>query len=340
MQVLATLDREIIHFAERDIRISSKYRTIFYERGGQLRRIEMPADAAYKRPFGALRLTRRALRLDKCNVVLHEKNLVIIRQGKVYFYDFATDQLKETLTLRNCRNVLHQSINATPEGTLYFGEYGNNGDRREVPVYRSQDGGRSWEEIYTFPPGDIKHVHGCYYDRFTDSVWVCTGDFADENWLLRADRDFQQIERIGNGSQRYRTCNLIFTETHVHWLMDSQLEPPHHIALNRATGKTTVGQLMQGPIWYVKELTGQGGYLAASTQEIGPGVLDGYIHLYHSTDYWNWKTIHTFQHDGLPMRYFKFGVVGFADGEQSADEFYLFFEAVRGWDGRSVKCSL
>ena len=339
MEILSFIDREIIHFADKDILISSKYRTIYFSENGKTTKVKLPEKNPIKLFFGLFRLTRRALRLDKCNVFLHNGNLVIIRQGKVYFYDSKEDKITETLQLKNCRNVLHQSINSTPDGNIYFGEYGNNGDRKSVPVYRSADGGKSWSVIYEFTPGSIKHVHGCYYDKFTNKIWVCTGDFEGENWLLVADQDFNEINRIGNGQQKYRTCNLFFTEKEVHWLMDSQLETSYHIIFNRATSTIEVGQKLMGPVWYIKELE-NGGYLAATAQEIGEGVLDKQAHLYHSNDLRTWETIKRFDHDGLPMRYFKFGVIGFADGRQTKDEFYMFFEAIKGFDGKSIKCSL
>ncbi|MBR9920821.1 MAG: hypothetical protein GYB31_08275 [Bacteroidetes bacterium] len=339
MKILRKLNKEIIHFAEGETMISSKYRTVYYRFGNEEIKVQLPENSLLKRLFGWFRLSRRALRLDKCNVFLHEGNLIIIRQGKVYLYNTAEKQLTQTLALRNCRNVLHQSINSTPEGYIYFGEYGNNGNRNAVPVYCSKDGGTSWEEIYTFAPGSIKHVHGCYYDHYTDKIWVCTGDFEGENCLLVADKDFKKVHKIGDGQQKYRTCNLIFTEKEVHWLMDSQLETSYHIVLDRATEKIDVRQKLMGPVWYIKELSDKG-YLAATAQEIGAGVLDNKVHLYYSEDLKEWKTLATFNHDGFPKRYFKFGVIGFADGRQSGNSFYMFFEAIKGFDGKSIECCL
>jgi hypothetical protein len=102
---------------------------------------------------------------------------------------------------------------------------------------------------------------------------------------------------------------------------------------NRSAGRTGRG----GP-WLARGR--QDFSLAGSAQEIGPGVLDDKVHLYVSNDLKEWKTLKTFSHDKLPKRYFKFGVIGFADGKQTSDEFYMFFEAVKGFDGKSLKCSL
>ena len=339
MKIISRINKEIVHYAQSDTLITSKYRTIFFRQNGNTIKVKLPEKKPLMQLFGFFRLTRRALRIDKCNVFLQLDNLIIIRGGQVYLYHTKKNELIHTLSLRNCRNVLHQSINSTPDGYIYFGEYGNNGNRDSVPVYCSKDGGFSWEEIYTFPAGSIKHIHGCYYDKYIDKVWVCTGDYKDENWLLVADREFNEVKKIGNGQQKYRTCNLIFTQKQVHWLMDSQLETSYHIIMDRDTNNITVGQKLRGPIWYIKELE-DNSYLAATAQEIGEGVLDDKIHLYYSTDLKEWKTIKTFNHDGLPKRYFKFGVIGFADGKQTKDNFYMFFEAVKGFDGKSIKCSL
>ena len=339
MKILQLIDKEIIHYAEKEVMISSKYRTISYENNGVIIKIELPEKNLIKRLFGLFRISRRALRLDKCNVFLSSEGLIIIRQGKVYLYKTKEKRLIQTLTLRNCRNVLHQSINATPDGYIYFGEYGSNSKRKSVPVYRSVDGGQTWKEIYTFPAGSIKHIHGCYYDKYEDKIWVCTGDFEDENCLLAADREFSSVEKYGDGQQKYRTCKILFTENNVHWLMDSPLETSYQITMDRKTKKIKIGQKLMGPVWYVKALE-DGGYLAATAQESGDGVLDDKVHLYFSSDLEEWKTIQKFDHDGLPKGWFKFGVIGFADGEQSSEAFYMFFEAVKGYDGKAIKCSL
>ena len=332
------IHREICHYASPELLITSQYNRVYVQKGASEFSFKLPSDG-WKAPFGLFRLTRRALRLDKCNVVPAAGGCVIVRQGKVYHYDETSGSLTHTLTLKNCRNVLHQSIAVIDGKELFFGEYGNNPERAEVPVYRSLDGGRTWQTIFTFPAGGIKHVHGCYYDPVEKKVWVLTGDFKDECRILCADTKFKNVEWIGDGQQSYRTCNVFFEKDSVHWIMDSQLQDSYHIKLERKTRKIKRMQAFPGPVWYIKRLE-DGYYLAATAQEIGPGVKDQYAHLMVSRDLETWEDVHQFAHDGLPKRWFKFGVIGFVDGAQRSDGFYLFAEAIRGLDGKTALCAL
>ena len=330
--------REIMHYASGPFSISSHNNRVYIDNGTGEARITLPGQS-WGKILGMSRLARRALRLDKCNIVPIGDNLIIVRQGRVYHYNRDRQQLDETLELRQCRNVLHQSITVTDSGNVFFGEYGRNPQRIPVPIYRSSDGGATWKVAYEFPAAKARHVHGCYWDPYEKKIWSLTGDFEDECHILVTDEDFNEIEWIGDGGQVYRACNVFFEKDAVHWVMDSQLEPSHHIRLDRDTRRISRLAEFPGPVWYIKRLT-DGYYLAATAQEIGPGVRDEYTHLLVSRDLESWESIRQFEHDGLPKRFFKFGVIGFADGEQSSDGFYLFAEAIKGLDGKVALCRL
>ena len=334
------INKEICHYASDEVCITSRRNTVFVDGKEVSYRVSLPCSTWWKKGLSVSRLARRALRLDKCNVVPVDRGLVIIHQGKVYHYCEETKSLTHTLDLKNCRNVLHQSV-LVMEGRkeIYFGEYGSNPDRGEVPVYRSSDAGKTWETVFAFPKGKIRHIHGCYYDPVEKKIWVLTGDFKDECQVVCCDKDFTNLEWIGNGQQIYRACNAFFEEDAVHWIMDSQLENSYHIKLDRKTREIETKQLFPGPVWYIKRLS-DGYFLATTANEIGAGVHDQYAHIMGSKDLETWEDLYQFEHDKLPKKYFKFGVIGFADGPQRSDAFYIFSEAIKGLDGKVALCKI
>ncbi len=333
--IIKQYDAEICHYASADRFIVSKNRQVF-DKGELI--FHFPGDG-WKALFSWSRLFRRASRLDKCNVFPVRGGFVGIRRGKVYHYSVERGTLTETLSLRNCACVMNQSIAATDQGVLFFGEYGRNPQRGEVPIYRSIDHGQSWHVIFTFRPGETRHIHGCFFDPVENKIWVLCGDFKNECKILVADTDFQQLEWIGDGTQRYRSCGLFFEQGDVHFFMDSQLEENFHFVLDRKTRQIEKLSSLPGPVWFVKQLD-DGYYLIATAQEKGQGVSDDFAHLLISRDLKSWLDIKQFRKDRLPHKYFKNGIVAFCHGNQSSLEFFISTEALSRIDGKVLECSI
>jgi hypothetical protein len=329
---------EKIHHLEGDIIISSFFNKVFFKKGETKIEITLPS-SFFEKIFGLFRISRRLLRLDMCTVLFTEQQLVLVRKGFVYHYNLVTNRLTKTLKLKQCDNILHQSICQSPDGKLFFGEYGGNPKREPVNIYCSEDFGKSWKVIFKFKAGQIRHIHGCYYDKFTNRIWTLTGDFKNENIIQISDLSFKKNEIIGDGSQKFRAVNLFFEKEEVHWMMDSPLEKSYKYTYNRATKITSKGQLFNGPIWFLKRLS-DGYYLAGSSVEKGIGVLTNTACLYISKDLKNWECVREFEKDKLPMPYFKWGVLAFSNGNQSSKSFSIHFEGLKGVDGKSYICSI
>lgn len=331
---------EIMHYADSSTRITSRHRRISVTIGEIGRHVSAPRTAAdWALPFS--RIARRALRTDKCNVVPvgRDGDFVLVRGGVVYRYDAAARALERVLVLERCRVVLHCGIAQPRQGRLYLVEYGRNLGMREVPVHASRDGGRTWERAYALPAGLARHGHGCYWDPFERKIWITTGDFPGQCYVFVADEEFRNVERIGDGSQVYRSVAPLFEADAVHWIMDSPLEQSCHVRLDRATRCVERGQRFAAPVWYTKSLS-DGWRLAATSVEPGPAVSTNRATVYATRDYSHWHEVAAFEHDGLSMKLFKFGVIAFADGLQSSEEFYIFGEALRGLDGSVARCRL
>jgi hypothetical protein len=335
-------EAEIIHFldSETDDMIESRGRVFHVRRKGTSYRIALP-QSIEKRLLATSRLARRALRLDKSNAVFVESRtaVVFVYQGCLYRWSLGSDKVVQTAILKQSRNALHQGVAKFGEDRLFLGEYGHNEKREGVPIWTSCDAGRSWSIAYEFPPQSVKHVHGVYYDPYSGDLWIPTGDFDGECFLYRSDLEFKQLQRYGDGSQSWRTVSLLFEPDRISWIMDSPLETCHLFHFERRTGILKRGRSFPGPVWYVKQLQDNVS-LAQSTFEIGPAVHSDCAHLFASRDNETWFEVAKFKKDRWAGLYFKFGVLGFADGPQTTQSFALFGEALRGFDGQARICSL
>jgi hypothetical protein len=331
---------EIVHHFSDELLVTSTHRQIVCQSSNFGRAVIKLPRTKFDM-FGFSRLARRILRLDKCNVYPLDPqglSLILIRQGCVYKYD-EDNGLRQTLTLRQSRNVLHTDFCRTQSGRLLFGEYGANAERQSIPIYASDDQGDSWYIAYQIPAARAKHVHGVYADKYSDKIWIFTGDANGESWLIEADEEFSEVRYLGDGSQIYRACTAFFTPDKIVWAMDSPLQLSQSVHLDRKTGRVEFHGSFPGPIWYGVELPNVG-YLLASTVEPGDSVTGKEAGIYFSEDLVSWSKLAVFTKDRWPMGLFKFGVIGFSRGERSDGSFYIFGEALKGLDGRSTLCKI
>ena len=333
------IEQEVVHFADEQLQIYSKFNKVFlYSKGFCLQKISLPLNALLIF-IGQFRIVRRFLRLDKSCVLKTSSGLIIFWQRCVYFLsDGNKSGLIRTLTLTGCRNPLHNSIANVDGNIIFFGEYGKP-HKLGKSIYKSCDGGMTWNKVFHFSCDKIRHIHSCKWDPFEKKIWVFTGDFDGQCRILCADLNFCEVEEIGDGSQYFRAVDAVFEKDSVHWIMDSPLKSVHHIRLDRSSRRISIGQEFDGPGWYMKKLT-DGITLSCTTQEIGPSHKDKKVHLMATRDYETWVDIAQFEHDGLKKGLFKFGVGAFSAGNQTSSSFYMHFEAIKGLDGRSARIKI
>lgn len=97
----------------------------------------------------------------------------------------------------------------TPEGILYAGEYFYNKKRVPVHIFSSTDGGKTWDVIYTFPAGAIRHVHDLIYDPYRKGILILTGDWDHESKVLLAFDHFRDVKVVAEGSQAVRSVGTL-----------------------------------------------------------------------------------------------------------------------------------
>jgi hypothetical protein len=289
--------------------------------------------------FGWPRLAQRAARADKCNIYSNALGRTLgIRAGGVYrIEDGATHRLLEI----QGDSVLHGGICEDSDGNFYFGEYFMNPERLPVRIWRADPEIRAVSVAYEFPAKSIRHVHGVYRDRFDpEALWVTVGDFASECYILQTKDRFKTLRKFGDGTQMWRAVALYFTESHVCWLTDSNLEQNYACRMLRATGELEVGQQIDCPGWY-GATTKDGMSIGFTTVEVGPGVKRDESSVLVAEDAFHWREAMTFKKDPYrPIHLFKYGVVSCPSGEMSNDRVWISGEGLVGLDGSSMRLEI
>lgn len=339
-----TLDRDaaIIHHVEPDgKRWATRHRGVLRAHaGGRWERVAAFPFAVPRDFFGFSRPTARAMRADKANIYVNRLGSVLgVRAGKVY--RLRQGAAPEPLFTIQGDSVLHGGICEDRAGNIYLGEYFMNPARGPVRIWRVAPDLASFEPAHEFAAGEVRHIHGIYLDPYDEGVlWATAGDYEGECYLYRSQDGFKNLDRFGDGTQRYRAVRLFFTSECVAWLTDSQIETNHACRMRRSDGALDVGQSLEAPAWY-GATTREGLHLAFTTVEPGPAVRRSTAAVLASWDGFHWQEVHQFEKDfWRPMKLFKYGVISCPTGELTARAFPVSGEGLRGLDGISATLHL
>ncbi len=216
------------------------------------------------------------------------------------------------VTHRILRGTRPLHITSTPQGTIYWGEYFDNRERREVHLYASQDRGATWQVAYTFRAGTIRHVHNIVYDRWADRLWILTGDEGEECKVLRAAFDLGSIETVISGNQQARAVAAIPTPEALYLSTDTPYEHNHVYRLDRTGHLKQLVDLNASSIYGCQV---QHGLFFSTMAEPSAANTDNEVHLVGSSDGACWQTLARWKKDSLSMKYFQYGNVFLPDGE-------------------------
>ena len=202
----------------------------------------------------------------------------------------------------------------TPRDHIFWGEYFDNPRRDEVHIYASTDQGAHWDVAYTFPKGDIRHVHNIVYDEWENCFLVLTGDHGSECRILRASCDFKNIDVILSGNQQARSAALIPTRDALYFSSDTPLEPNHVYRLDRRGNLSRVAALNSSSIYGCRV----GNAIFFSTM-VEPSAInpDRNVCLYGSPDGLQWQRVLQRKKDRWPMGLFQYGNVFLPDGKNT-----------------------
>jgi hypothetical protein len=267
-------------------------------------------------------LTRRFFRAEVTNLYdLNNGDQILIAKKGLFKKKSKTNKFIKVFHIPRGSRPLNLCVD-TNNGIIYFGEYFSNFEKKAVHIYSSKDNGESWSIAYTFKEGNINHIHGLFYDKFTNNIWVVTGDRENECIIGYTVDGFKTFNEVFRGGQDYRTCNLLFYEDYIVYVTDSQYIQNVIKKFDRKTLKISELHNIHGSGIYA----GQNNGFAFCSSTIEPSTvnLDKYSHLYVSKDGVNWKEIAKYKKDIWHKSAFQFGSIQFPRYKHSNENFIVY----------------
>lgn len=295
------------------------------------------ADSEYALP-SRFSLTRRLLRAEITGLysLSNGDHLAIAKKG-LFLQKGGQGNFEKCFAMPRGSKPL--SICIAPSGNLYFGEYFQNMEKHAVHIYRSEDNAQTWQIVYTFTEGEINHIHGLFYDQYTNRIWVATGDRENECIIGYTEDEFKTFKKVFRGGQEYRTCQLFFYKDFIVFGTDTQYEQNVIKMFDRKTLEITELQEVQGSV--IKG--GQVGEVAFISTTVEPSKVntDKYAHLWVTKDGLHWEERYKAKKDWLPF-IFQFGTFEFPQysGIDKLERLYFSGRALKGLDGKTTYIDL
>lgn len=247
------------------------------------------------------RLTRAEITRFYC--LKNGSELCIARKGLFLRQNGEKEFRKVFNVIRGSRPM---NICEDVDGTLYFGEYFANMEKKAVHIYRSTDSGNTWDICYTFPEGNINHIHGIFLDHYTNRMWFATGDRENECIIGYTEDGFKTTKEVFRGGQEYRTCVLFFYKDFIVFGTDSQYEHNTIKKFDRTTNEITVLQSVQGPVIKGTQI----GNISMISTDVEPSDVnkDKNAYIWITREGENWEILYSAEKDCWNPTLFQFGV--------------------------------
>jgi hypothetical protein len=226
-----------------------------------------------------------------------------------------------------------------PTGEIFFGEYFSNHERQDVNIFGSDDGGKTWSAIYTFPAGSIRHIHSIIYDEYRKGCWVLTGDLDAECKILFTDDGFNTLRTIISGNQRARAVSAIPVQNGLIIPTDTPLEINAIQLFDPVNRKFEEICKLPGSAFF----TGQAGdYLLISTVvEPSPVNPTIYASIFISKNSGRtWSELYRRRKDRWPSKLFQYGALALPAGKNPDQVIYAFGQALVKIDGHMLTWKL
>ena len=290
--------------------------------------------------FGWSRIATRLLRFGiRSAVAIDNDNIIFSIGNYIYELSLATGKMSKGWFCGDGVRPLIMTdikgINGIDNG-IYFGGYVHNHEKKPVNIYHRL-GMDNWEIVYTFPQDTINHVHNVVADPYRQCLWVFTGDFDDAAAIWKVTDNFNKVERIRCGSQKWRGSMVFVLPEGLLYATDTPRADDFLYLLNPDSVELKVimpldGSCIYGCKWndkYVLSTTveSNGGEMSFFEnwfgRKRGDGIKDEYVHMYCGNLDEGFREIYKEKKDWLPFTLFQFGAFKFPSGVNVSDTLYF-----------------
>ena len=288
-----------------------------------------------------IRLFRRE---PKYAVPIADNRLLIAMRRKIFLFDA---KKKEVSCLVDMRKGFSDPLNICP-GTdkwlAIWGDYGQNTERDTIYVYGLKEN-MTVEIIATFEAGKIRHIHNII-PKLSGGYYIFTGDQEKEAGIYQCDSNFEVIEPVKVGKQKYRAVVGFDTEQGLLYATDAVNEQNYIYILKDGEESKIVTDINGSCIYGCR--MGKG-YLFSTTVEPdennrgvfswisskrGKGILSNDAHLIYVTEKLKCKVILKYRKDIFPMKLMQYGSIQFPHG--MGNDIWIYPFAVKKRDGVAV----
>ncbi len=285
--------------------ILSAYDKIYYLKNDS--KIHLIASVPFYKPFPSqikIELLYRVFRKNISHVIYLQDDSYLVFANH-FIYTIKKGEIVKTSRIESCRRPLN-ILTLENNHSIIWGDYNAKRTGEPVNLYRSLDNGISWEIIYSFPANTIRHIHNVIYDRYRDQYYVLTGDENEESGIW-VTADFQKMEPLLVGSQRYRAVAIIPTENGIIIPTDSEYERNYIQFYSFESKDLSTTCELNGSAFFAQYIGGR--YFVSTVCE--PSLVNHYQYadLWMSEDTQNWEKIKSVKKSILTGRIFRYPAI-------------------------------
>lgn len=295
------------------------------------RRLAAVPGPAWKNAVARIRLGQRLLRWMYYNVVgldadttflTFGKRVAVLRRGKV--------DLLDSMLVRPTR-VLRGGCGVTPGGEVFFGEYVPNLERGPIRIYSYSPRMHKLRMVREFAAGEIRHIHGIFWDPYEGALWMTAGDIGAECRIAKSRDGFRTMDVVGSGDETWRAVSVQFTADAFYYGTDAEFRRNSLYRVDRRTGERTELAQVRQPVFYSQTVGGD--LFFGTTAELGKRPESALWSIRDGTA----SQVASFVKDVHHRVLFMYGTLHFPLGQAYRDSLLVHGVALGGADNRTFR---